>query len=107
MGNLKRSGLVALQLLVAVATVVATIIMLLHPACIEHMLAEVARGVAAGLLFAGVKVLAKISRHNMACKALSCWSCYAWVVARHEFRSGLIGGYLLGLGVAMWACWNG
>src|SRR5688572_14908184 len=61
MNKLKRAGLLALQLLVALGTGGATVIMFLHPACVEYMLDGVAHGVAAGLLLAGVKVLVWVS----------------------------------------------
>ncbi len=107
MNNFKRAGLVALHLLVVLATVVATVIMFLHPTCVEHMLPEVARGVAAGLLLASAKGLAKISRPIMARKPVSCWCWCWWSFTCHEVKSGLVAGYLLGLVMAMWACWNG
>lgn len=107
MNKFKRAGLVALQLLVVLATVSATVIMFLHPACVEHMLTEIAGGVAAGLLLASVKALAMISRPIMARKSVSCWCRCWWSVMCHEVKCGLVGGYLLGVVMAMWACWNG
>ena len=38
--ELKRSGLISLQVLIVVLTVAATVVALMHPACIEHMLLE-------------------------------------------------------------------
>jgi hypothetical protein len=107
MYEFKRTGLVVLQLMVVLATVASTIIMFLHPACIEHMLAEVARGIAAGVLFASVKALVKISRPSMVCKPMSSWWRYWRAVTWHELKCSLATGYLLGLMMAMWACWNG
>jgi len=97
----------ALQLLVVLTTVLATVIMFLHPACIEHMLAEVARGTSAGLLLASVKVLVVVNRPMMVCKPASRWRRFAWATTRSELKSGLVAGYLLGLIVAMWFCLNG
>lgn len=107
MNKHKRIVLVGLHIVIVAATVAATIIMLLHPACIEHMLAEVARGVAAGLLLALVKVMVEVSRPTVACKPLSCWWAYGRTVAWHDLKCGLVSGYLLGLVIAMWSCWNG
>jgi hypothetical protein len=106
MTKFKRAGLVALQLLVVLAIVAATVIMFMHPKCIEHMLAEVARGGAAGLLLAGVKVLVVVNRPKMVCKPVLCWCHFGWAATWHEVKYGLASGYLLGLVVAMWFWWN-
>jgi hypothetical protein len=107
MNKFKRAGLVAVQLLVVLATLTATVITFLHPACVEHMMGEVARGLSAGLLLAGVRVLVVVSRPTMACRPVSCWCRFALSAARHELKCGLVAGYLLGLMVAMWVCWRG
>jgi len=107
MNKFKRTGLAAMQLLVVLATVAATVIMFLHPACVEHMLAEVARGVSAGLLLASVKLLVVVNRPKMECKPISCWCRFGWAATWHEVKCGLVAGYLLGLVVVMWVCWNG
>ncbi len=107
MSEFKRAGVVALQLLVVLATVAATVTMFLHPECVEVMLTEVARGVSAGLLVASVKVLAKIGRPSMVCKSATCWGRYWWAMTRREMKCSLVAGYLLGLVMAMRACWNG
>lgn len=99
--NAKQLILRALEVCVVVATVAAAALALSRPECTEHMLAEVARGVGAGLLFAAVKVLTRISRSKLVCEPMSCWWCYGWAVARHEFRAGLLGGFLLGLLLAL------
>lgn len=107
MPRTKQTALVILQLLVVMATVTATVIMFLHPACVEHMLAEVARGMSAGVLLSGVKILVAINRPIMVCEPISCWCHFAWATTRHELKCGLIAGFLLGLVVAMRICWHG
>jgi hypothetical protein len=96
-----------LQVLVVLATGAATVVMFMYPHCVEYMLAEVARGLAAGLLLAVVKVLVVVNRPKMVSKPVSCWFFFGWAVMWHEVKYGVVAGYLLGLLVAMWVCWNG
>lgn len=107
MNELKQSALVALQLVLVLAIVAATVIMFLHRECVEHMLAEVARGLSAGVLLCCVRVLVVLSQLKMACRPVSCWCRFALAAARYELQCGLVAGYLLGLIAAMWVCWNG
>lgn len=103
----RRKVLVALQVVVVTVAVAATVVALLNPECVEHMLAEAARGVSAGLLFAGVKVLSKVSRPVFCRRSVRCWWFYGVAVGRVEFQCGLVGGFLLGLILAIWSCWAG
>jgi hypothetical protein len=106
MNEFKRSFLLALQVLVGASTAAATAVALAHPECVPGLLAEVARGVSACLLFAGVKVLVKVSGSRMSSKPVWCWWCYGWAVVRHELRCGLVSGYLLGLVLAVRECFG-
>ncbi len=107
MMKFKRAGLMVLQVLTALATVAATVIMFLHPACVGYMLDEVARGVSAGVLLAGVKMLVAVNRPETVCKPILCFCRFGWAVTWHELKNALIAGYLLGLIEATWSCGNG
>ncbi len=105
MNFLKRRGLVAIQLSVVLAAIGATGIMFQNPESLEHMLAEVARGLSGGLLLAGVKVLVVAHRPSKTVRPISGWYRFGLAAVRRELKYGLVVGYLLGLIVAMWVCW--
>lgn len=107
MKKLMHTGLVAAQLLVVVAILVSTIIMLMHPVCIKHMLEEVAGAVSAGILLAFVRVLTRLTRPNMECQPISVWGCSALKSLRRELKSCIVAGYLLGVVLAMLDCLGG
>lgn len=98
----KRAVLAVLKLMVVLGTVVATSVALAQPGGPGVVLAEVARAVAAGVLFSGVKVLTRLGRPVMVTRPVRCWWGYGRAVVWHDVRCAMVAGYLLGLVLAVW-----
>ena len=107
MRGTKRTSGKALHVLVLIFTVLATVVAFTNSASAAELLAEVTSGFVSGLLVAGIEVLEKMNRAKPAHHSMSFWWHLGSAVLRREVSAGVSGGYLLGLVVAMWTCWNG
>jgi len=97
MKQFKRFCSAVTRLLATWATTAATVLAFLHPARLESMMSESPRRVVVGLLFAGMKALAKICQPVTSHRS-TCSRCRSrWVVTQRELMCVLIGGCLLGL----------
>ena len=99
--NVKHVWCRLAMMLITMGTLALGVVVSLRPDLAQHVVEEVVCGIGCGLILTGVRIIDLELRVSFAVRSVSWWASFWVCLLVKETKTGLLGGYLLGIMLAL------